>query len=65
MAEKWQEVPGQIGLGQDEIVYNVTDEVVIRSVQETGLKRDRGRLQLEIDAINADLAKISELRAVG
>lgn len=63
MCEKWSKAPGQEMLGQDEFVYHVSKEMVVRTVQRTGLMRKKDRLQLEIDAVDADLAKIDELQS--
>lgn len=62
MCEKWIKAPSQALLDQDETVYHVTRETTVRSVQRTRLIREKERLQLEIEAIDADLAKINELQ---
>ncbi len=69
MAERWKKVDNrnylekEILIAPEEVVYNVTEKVIVRSVQRNGLELEKSRLMDRIAEIDADLAKIEELQA--
>ncbi len=62
MAEKWKKAKKQGTVISREVVYDVTEETVVRSVQRNGLELEKSRLMDRIAEIDADLAKIEELQ---
>lgn len=68
MTEIWKVKPGQGDVEDKELVYEVKDTVVVRNVQRDRLILDRSsitariaELREELDVIDADLVKITQL----
>ena len=62
MVEKWRKLDGQEDTDLDKIIYEISSEVVIRSVQQCDLIRKKAKLQADLIRINDDIAKITDLQ---
>jgi len=61
MVEQWKKVTKGEEETEENIIYEITDSVVIKKVSKQQLLEEKTHLESELLRVNADLQKIAEL----